>query len=61
MAVRRFLVGGNWKCNNTLAQSKDLINNVYNKLKFDTKKVEVVCAPVFVHLPWVAENVQKSV
>lgn len=53
MAARRLFVGGNWKCNNTLAQTKDLVNKVYNKLKFDSNKVEVVCAPVFLHLNWV--------
>jgi triosephosphate isomerase (TIM) len=32
---RRKFVGGNWKCNNTLQQSLDLVENVYNKLDFD--------------------------
>lgn len=39
MSVRRLLVGGNWKCNNTLKQSLKLVNNVVNKMKFDPKKV----------------------
>lgn len=61
MALRRLFVGGNWKCNNTLAQSKDLVNSVLNKLNFDAAKVDVVVAPVFLHVPWVAEHVQKNV
>lgn len=36
--MRRFFIGGNWKCNNTVAQTEDLVKNVYNKLAFDPKK-----------------------
>ncbi|KAL4469477.1 hypothetical protein ABPG74_004730 [Tetrahymena malaccensis] len=61
MAIRRLFVGGNWKCNNTLAQTKDLVNSVLNKLHFDPSKVDVVVAPVFLHVPWVAEHIQKPV
>lgn len=46
MALRRLFVGGNWKCNNTLAQTKDLVNGVLNKLNFDPAKVDVIVAPV---------------
>jgi len=48
--MRKFFVGGNWKSNNTFQATKDLVKNVYNKLKFDPSKVEVAAAPVFVHL-----------
>ncbi|EGR32851.1 triosephosphate isomerase, putative [Ichthyophthirius multifiliis] len=58
---RKFFVGGNWKCNNTLQQSKDLVNNVLNNIKFDNQKVEVVVSPVSVHIPWVQENIQKTI
>ena len=61
MAVRRLFVGGNWKSNNTFSQTQDLVKNVYNKLTFSAQKVDVIAAPVFLHLPWVHENVQKSV
>lgn len=37
--MRKFLVGGNWKCNNTLKVTEALIKNVVNKLVFDPKKV----------------------
>ena len=33
--MRKFFVGGNWKCNNTLNGSRDLVKNVYNKLAFN--------------------------
>ena len=40
--MRKFLVGGNWKCSNTLAFTNGLIKNVVNKLVFDPSKV---CKP----------------
>ena len=61
MALRRYFVGGNWKCNNTLQETKDTVTKVYNKLVFDPKKVEVVAAPVSLHLPWVLDHIQKNV
>jgi triosephosphate isomerase len=44
-AARRLLVGGNWKCNNTLAQSKALITSVINGLKFTPSKVGIPTLP----------------
>jgi len=61
MSVRRSLVGGNWKCNNTMQFTQNLISNVVNKLVFDTSRVEVVVAPVNLHLPYALENVQSDV
>ena len=48
--MRRFMVGGNWKCNGTLAFSKSFPNEVLNGLKFDPKKVEVVVCPAALHI-----------
>jgi triosephosphate isomerase len=59
--MRRFIIGGNWKCNNTVAQTEALINNVYNKLVFDSKKGQVVVSPIFLHLPWVKTHVSKHI
>ncbi|KRW98733.1 Triosephosphate isomerase [Pseudocohnilembus persalinus] len=61
MSVRRLFVGGNWKCNNTYQQTKDIVNNVYNKLTFDTCKVQVIAAPVFLHIPYVKEQLTTPV
>lgn len=49
-ASKKLFVGGNWKSNNTLKQTKDLIENVVNKLKFDKNKIDVVIAPPALHL-----------
>lgn len=59
-ALRRLFVGGNWKCNNTLSQTKDLINNTLNKIRFDQNKVEVVVAPVSLQLQYVLQNLSKE-
>lgn len=49
--MRRLMVGGNWKCNGTMAFAKSHSTDVLNKLKFDPKKVEVVVAPTALHIP----------
>jgi hypothetical protein len=38
-STRKLFVGGNWKSNNTLEQTKDLVNNVINKMEYDPKIV----------------------
>lgn len=37
--LRKIFIGGNWKCNNSLKASVELVENVYNKISFDTSKV----------------------
>jgi len=60
-SAKRLFVGGNWKCNNTLAESKQLVENVLNKLQFDENRVEVVVAPIFVQIPTVLDLLNKNV
>ena len=72
-ALRRLFVGGNWKCNNTLSQTKDLLNNTLNKIRFDKNRVgislikiflnpssDVIVAPVSVQLQYVLDNLNKD-
>lgn len=54
-AARKFFVGGNWKCNNTLSKSKSVVADVMNKLVFSPAKVDVVIAPINIHIPLVQE------
>ena len=35
---RKRFVGGNWKCNNTQAKTKELVENIINKLTIDENK-----------------------
>lgn len=50
MADRKFLVGGNWKCNLTKDAINDLISAFNNGPEIDTSSVEVVVAPPSVYL-----------
>ena len=56
MALRRFLVGGNWKSNGTTKFARSFPTEVLNNLKFDPAKTEVVVAPTALHVL----NVQAS-
>lgn len=47
---RRCFIGGNWKSNNTINQTDSLVTDVLKKLEFDHEKVEVVVAPISLHL-----------
>jgi len=60
-STKRLFIGGNWKCNNTLVESKLLVENVLNKLSFDENRVEVIVAPVFVQIPFVLDILNKNV
>jgi triosephosphate isomerase len=59
--MRKLMVGGNWKCNGTMAFAKSHTTDVLNKLKFDPKKVEVVVAPTALHIPAVQAVVGNNV
>ena len=47
---RKMIIGGNWKCNGTIQSVKDLVNNVLNQAEYDSNKVEVIVAPISIHL-----------
>lgn len=59
--MRRLMVGGNWKCNGTMAFAKSHTTDVLNKMKFDPKKVDVVVAPAAIHIPAVQAVVANNV
>jgi len=48
--LRRFFVGGNWKCNGDTKFIQDFPKSVLNSLKYDSKMVEVVVAPTSLHI-----------
>ncbi len=43
-------IGGNWKCNGTMAFLKDMIDGTLNKVAYDHSKVDVMIAPTSIHL-----------
>ena len=61
LAQRKMIIGGNWKCNGTVQSIKELSENVLNKADFDSNKVEVVVAPISVHLTSVKALVNPNI
>jgi triosephosphate isomerase len=61
MSARRYLVGGNWKCNGTFSFAKQFSHEVLNALKFDASRVEVVVAPSALHVSTVQANVNSNI
>mmetsp|Transcript_555 Transcript_555/g.1261 ORF Transcript_555/g.1261 Transcript_555/m.1261 type:complete len:614 (-) Transcript_555:76-1917(-) len=57
--ARKFFVGGNWKCNGTVAQTKELVSMLnQSTLSTDT---EVVVCPSQLHVQSVKENLRGDV
>jgi triosephosphate isomerase len=55
---RTLFVGANWKCNGTIESTKTLANDLAAKV--DTTGVDVVVAPVALHLQTVRDTLEKS-
>lgn len=49
-AQRKFIIGGNWKCNGSVDSIRSLCTDTLNTLEFDTERVEVVVAPIALHI-----------
>lgn len=58
---RKLIIGGNWKCNGTMESTNQLVGEVLNKAQFDENKVEVVVAPISLHVGTVKALVNPSV
>jgi len=59
--ARRLFIGGNWKSNGTMKSTQTLVKDVVNKIEFDTKKMEVLVSPIYIHLPEVKKILNKKV
>jgi len=59
--VKSLFVGGNWKCNPTYGDAVKLTQDVYSQLAYDNNKVDVVCAPVALHIPKVMSMLSNGV
>ena len=49
-STRKFIIGGNWKCNGSLESIKKLVNEVYNQVEIDETKVDIVVCPIIMHI-----------
>jgi len=57
--MRTFFVGGNWKCNGTVASVTELVNGL-NQGELP-KDVDVVVAPTYLHLSQVKASLRKEI
>lgn len=59
--MRKKIVAGNWKMNNTLDETKSLIKDLKNELKgVALENTRVIIAPTFVNLPQAVKKTRKS-
>ena len=58
--MRKYMMAGNWKMNNTIAQSKALAEGVKAAAAAFAGKVDVVLAPSFLAIPAVVDAVKGS-
>jgi len=59
--VRKFFVGGNWKCNGDSTFSHEFSKNVLNNLKHKNESIDVIVAPTNLHLTTVKEILNDKV
>jgi len=57
---RKYLIGGNWKCNGTLADNEGLIKTFNNAGPIPSSVEVVVCAP-YVHLPQLLSSLRDDI
>lgn len=58
---RKFIVGGNWKCNGSIESINKLIGEVINKVEIDETKVDVFVSPINMHIGTVKTKINPSV
>jgi len=58
--MRKFFVGGNWKCNGTVKSVKELVDGLNNSIEKIPGEdvVDVVVAPQTLHIPYVLANIK---
>ena len=49
-AQRKYIVGGNWKSNGSVDFVRTMCTDTLNTMEFDENRVEVVVAPIALHI-----------
>ncbi|HJM83250.1 MAG TPA: triose-phosphate isomerase [Nitrospinota bacterium] len=57
--TRKLLIAGNWKLNNTIVQSAELVKDLL-KINCETHKIDIVVAPTFTAIKVVNDLLSKS-
>ena len=58
---RKYIVGGNWKSNGSVDFVRQQCSEVLNTMTFDSNNLEVVVAPVFIHIASAKAMLNESV
>ena len=58
---KKYIIGGNWKCNGTVNSTSQLLTEVMNKLEFSQDKVEVFVAPVSIQIAAVKALINNNI
>lgn len=58
---RKYIIGGNWKSNGSVDFVRQLCTETLNNMKFDSSKLEVIVAPVFIHVASAKAMLNESV
>jgi triosephosphate isomerase len=58
---RKFVIGGNWKSNGSLASINTLINDTLNKAEFDESRLDVVVSPIAMHIATVKGMINPKI
>jgi len=57
---RKYLIGGNWKCNGTVAETEERIK-LFNDAGSIPDNVEVVVCSPYIHLPMLLSDLRKDI
>jgi triosephosphate isomerase len=60
MGERRYLIGGNWKCNGTLAENEARVK-MFNEAGAIPANVDVVLCVPYIHIPMVLAGIRKDI
>ena len=58
--ARKYLIGGNWKCNGTVAENEALIK-IFNEAGPIPSNVEVVVCPAFIHISKLLDTLRSDI
>ena len=58
---KKYIIGGNWKSNGTVQSIKDLVKNILNTAQFNPDKLEIVVAPISIHIASVKAMINSKI
>jgi triosephosphate isomerase len=59
--TKKMIIGGNWKSNGTISSVNNLVNAILNKAEFNEDELEVVIAPIDLHISTVKKSLNSKI